>query len=113
MDLIILFLKEKFYLEFLKLNQSNDLKSYCKKYNFHMDNIKLFLFKYENYLSLLDDINKKYIEKKLVEEKEYFDYVFEECSPNIRLDEEQRIAILTDEGYNLVIAGVGTGKRQR
>ena len=48
--------------------------------------------------------NKKFIANKLIELKDYFDNMFKDIDPNIILDEEQRIAILTDEDYNLVVA---------
>ena len=54
--------------------------------------------------------NKKFIANKLIELKDYFDNMFNDIDPNIILDEEQRIAILTDEDYNLVVAGAGSGK---
>ena len=50
--------------------------------------------------------NQEFIERKLIELKDYFDNMYED----IILDKEQRIAILTDEDYNMVIAGAGSGK---
>lgn len=54
--------------------------------------------------------NKKYIEEKLVTEKEYFDKMYEKIDKTIKLDENQRKIILTDEDYVMVIAGAGSGK---
>ena len=54
--------------------------------------------------------NTQFILNKLAEYKEYFDHLYDEINPNISLDLEQRIAILTDEDYNLIIAGAGSGK---
>lgn len=54
--------------------------------------------------------NKKYINQELVKQKEYFDNMFKNIDNNIKLDEEQRKIILTDEDYTLVIAGAGSGK---
>ena len=54
--------------------------------------------------------NKKYIKQKLIEEKKYFDNMFKEIDQNIKLDENQRRIILTDEKYTMVIAGAGAGK---
>lgn len=59
---------------------------------------------------MIDIKNKKYIERKLIEEKEYFDNIFINIDPNIKLDEEQRKAILIDEDYSLIVAGAGSGK---
>ncbi len=54
--------------------------------------------------------NKKFVEKKLIEYENYFDHIFDAVDPSIKLDMEQRKAILTDEDYSLVIAGAGSGK---
>jgi len=54
--------------------------------------------------------NKEYIERKLIELKDYFDNIYKGIDDNIYLDKEQRIAILTDEDYNMIIAGAGSGK---
>lgn len=54
--------------------------------------------------------NEKYIQQKLIEEKEYFDNMFKNIDNNIKLDENQRRIILTDEKYLMVIAGAGSGK---
>ena len=42
--------------------------------------------------------------------KEYLDHILEEVDPKIKLDDDQRKVILTDEDYCLVIAGAGAGK---
>lgn len=57
-----------------------------------------------------NELNKKYINNKLIELKDYFDNLYNDVDNNIKLDEEQRIAILTDEDYNMIIAGAGSGK---
>lgn len=66
-------------------------------------------------LGLYDGIEVKkhninFIKKKLYEYRDYFDHLYDEINPKIKLDLEQRIAILTDEDYNLIIAGAGSGK---
>lgn len=53
--------------------------------------------------------NNIYLNKTLEEKKEYFDKMFNEKDPNIKLDENQLKAILADENL-LVIAGAGAGK---
>ena len=54
--------------------------------------------------------NQNYIEQKLKEEKQYFDTMFEKVDKTIKLDDNQRKIILTDEKYTMVIAGAGSGK---
>ncbi len=66
-----------------------------------------------DYIKNLGEIkqhNKNYINKKLLENRNYFDNIFINMDKNIILDEEQRMAILKDEDYNLIIAGAGSGK---
>lgn len=59
---------------------------------------------------ILNEINQKFIQKKLIEYKDYFDYIFTEVGEKIKLDEEQRRIILRDEDYCLINAGAGSGK---
>ena len=67
-----------------------------KKYNLNYDEVKRH--------------NEKYIKDSLIKYKDYFDNMYKGIDDNILLDEEQRIAILTDEDYNLIVAGAGSGK---
>lgn len=100
----------KIYEYFFCMKQSNDLKSYCKKYNFDIRNIDKYLDIFPNIYSYLDEINDEFIKKELINKKDYLDNILVECDSNINLDEEQRVAILTDEDYDLIIAGAGAGK---
>lgn len=54
--------------------------------------------------------NKRFLERKAREEKEYFDHCFDAVDSSIHLDREQIEAILTDEDASLIIAGAGSGK---
>ncbi len=64
----------------------------------------------QNGYQKIEKHNRKFIQRKLEEYKDYFDHMFDEVDPEIKLDEEQRKAILIDEDYSLVIAGAGSGK---
>lgn len=55
-------------------------------------------------------LNEQFIKKNLIKYKDYFDNMYKNIDNNVLLDEEQRIAILTDEDYNMIIAGAGSGK---
>ena len=59
---------------------------------------------------LLEQRNNEFIERKLIEYKEYFDHIFTDVGENINLDEEQRRIILRDDDYCLINAGAGSGK---
>lgn len=77
----------------------DDLKEEYVKYS------KLF----EEYLSnpqiFIKKNNEKFIESELINYKEFFDTI--ESQP---LTERQRLAIITNEDNNLIVAGAGSGK---
>lgn len=54
--------------------------------------------------------NEAYVNAKLEELRDYFDHIMDDIDPSIRLDAEQRRAIVTDDNYCLLIAGAGAGK---
>ena len=51
--------------------------------------------------------NEDFIRRHLSSDKEYLDHILDKVDPAIRLDEEQRKAVLCDEDNMLVIAGAG------
>ena len=79
----------------LKIDSYISVKE-IKKYNLNYDEVKRH--------------NEKYVKDSLIKYKDYFDNMYKGIDDNILLDEEQRIAILTDEDYNLIVAGAGSGK---
>ena len=79
----------------LKIDSYISVKE-MKKYNLNYDEVKRH--------------NEKYVKDSLIKYKDYFDNMYKGIDDNILLDEEQRIAILTDEDYNLIVAGAGSGK---
>lgn len=95
---------------FNKMKKSKDLNSYCKKYNFSVENIEMYIYEYENLFTILKERNNEFVRNKIIKEEKYFDTILKDCDNKIMLDEEQRIAIVTDEDYNIVIAGAGAGK---
>lgn len=58
----------------------------------------------------IDLHHRQWYHRKLREEKRYLDQMFEQIDPNIKLDKEQRKAILCEEKHQLMIAGAGSGK---
>lgn len=60
--------------------------------------------------ALLKNNNMKYLDKKLIEYKDYFDDLFLNVDKNIKLDDNQRQAIVADEDNLLIVAGAGSGK---
>ena len=119
---------EKCCIEFQDMLLSNDYIS-IKKYEIFLDKYRDSFEAFSKNNEIIDDTikkkimsiindgyniidrrNKKYVEKKLIEYKDYFDNMFKSVDENIILDDEQRRAILIDEDYSLVIAGAGSGK---
>ena len=98
------------YTFFKKMKESKDLNSYCKKYGFNIINVEQYLKTYLNFYELIKERNDTFVNNKIKFEKEYLDTILSKCDPNIQLDDEQRKAIITDEDYNIVIAGAGAGK---
>lgn len=64
-----------------------------------------FIYDYENLENVRSKYNKKFIKKELISNKEFFDNI-NGCS----LDNAQRIAVITNEDNNLIVAGAGSGK---
>lgn len=105
--------------EFQKLLRSNKYITF-KEYNAFIDKYQkdlegnnlnnLVKEIINNGYSYIEKHNNIFINRKLEEEKEYFDKMFDEIDSNIKLDDEQRKAILNDEDYSLIIAGAGAGK---
>jgi len=65
---------------------------------------------FERINAIVNKHNDDYINIKLSEHKEYFDNILKMVDPAVKLDDEQRRAIVTDEDYCLIIAGAGAGK---
>ena len=60
---------------------------------------------YKNLHKLIDNLNENYVKRELKKNKEYFDKMFD-----YPIDEDQRIAIVTNDDNNLIVAGAGSGK---
>lgn len=58
----------------------------------------------------VEEHNEHYINQKLIEHQSYFDNLMQDIDPSIKLDTEQRRAIVNEEDYSLIIAGAGAGK---
>jgi DNA helicase-4 len=77
-----------------------------------IDEISLnrFYNKMQHVTQEVEQFNNSYVDKKLVELKDYFDHIMDNIDPNIKLDEEQRRAVITDDNHCLLVAGAGAGK---
>jgi DNA helicase-4 len=101
----------KRYVQFL--NNPSVLKyiqDNSKSIGLDFEEIKRFINNIKEIEDYIDDHNEKYINTILEHDKDYFDDMLIKIDPNIKLDEEQRRAIIADENYCLLIAGAGAGK---
>lgn len=62
--------------------------------------------KLKKYYQIISNYNRKFIKQRKMD----YSYLFNK--ENLSLDEEQKDAIITDDKYNLVVAGAGAGKTE-
>jgi len=86
------------------------LESVSTKLCISIDETRLYLDRMMVLKETIRKHNNSFLESKLHEYKEYFDTILHPIDKNIKLDQEQRKAILIDESNCLVIAGAGAGK---
>ena len=93
-----------------KLYTDRLLENYCKQNKLNFSKVQKSI----NDISAIKDLvsihNQDFLSRKMISEKEYLDNILTEIDPVIKLDEDQRRVVLTDEDYCLVIAGAGAGK---
>lgn len=92
------------------LKNSDMLKTYCKNNQINEAEVEQTLSRYKNFETIINSQNDRFIKLKMDSEKDYLDSILAECDPKIKLDEDQRKVVLTDEDYCLVVAGAGAGK---
>lgn len=105
-----------FYRQMKALQDSDVLTEFCNKRHIAEDRLGSFLSLYEE---LCDEKvgsatvaahNDAFVKTHLESEKQFLDEILKAVDPSIRLDDEQRRVVLSDEDYTLVIAGAGAGK---
>ena len=92
------------------LQSSRLLDAFCKNNDLALSAVEATLSRYINFETLIDEHNESFMRRAMSEEKYYLDNILHDVDPQIKLDEDQRRVILTDEDYCLVIAGAGAGK---
>lgn len=92
------------------LDKSKMLKPFCKQHQMDRRQVINTLESYSTLDKIVEKANDEYIKMHLALDKEYLDRILYDIDPVIKLDEDQRKVILTDEDYCLVIAGAGAGK---
>ena len=92
------------------MDKENVLNAWCKQNKVDYKRLKQLMERYEQSANLVKKHNDEYVARHLKEDKDYLDSVLEKDDPHIKLDDEQRRVVLSDEDYTLVIAGAGAGK---
>ena len=95
---------------FSVLRSSGMLEDFCRKNSLKTDEVLRISDVYNNIENYVDRHNDSFVATKMVKEKDYLDNVLKQVDPSIKLDDDQRRVVLTDEDYCLVIAGAGAGK---
>lgn len=98
------------YNELMLLEERNVLQAWCKSNKVDYKMLYQLLGKYKNIHQQIKKHNEEYVKRHLEIDKQYLDEVLHKDDPKIKLDEEQRRVVLSDEDYTLVIAGAGAGK---
>lgn len=102
------YISENYFEKFL--DEYADILRLCEKYIENPKDIEKMKFLNNYGYRKIKIHNENYISKKINEDKEYFDHIFDEVDKNICLDENQRKAILIDDDYSVIVAGAGSGK---
>ena len=92
------------------LKKSQLLNEFCKNNGISQTLVEETLEKYSDFENIIDRHNDEYVAKALKVEEKYLDNILSQVDPAIKLDQDQRKVVLTDEDYSLVIAGAGAGK---
>ena len=95
---------------FQVLESSGMLLDFCGKNHMDINMIRRTMDYYNKIHEKVEQANEEYISRTLSTEREYLDNILYSVDPVIKLDEDQRKVILTDDDYCLVIAGAGAGK---
>ena len=101
---------------FDNLLASDMLEAYCQKNCLDIQRIKTAIAYYhgiedlQRSPSFISKHNEDFLSSHLKTENIYLDNILKSVDPAIKLDEEQRKVVLSDEDYTLVIAGAGAGK---
>lgn len=105
----------EFYEKIGILYQSSTLSYFCKKNKISKDRLSRFVQAYDDIMKLSESElikkhNQEFVKRQAESERGYLDEILVDVDPVIKLDDEQRKVVLSDEDYTLVIAGAGAGK---
>lgn len=103
------------FAKYKTLSESGTLSFFCDKEGIKLNEAEAFLSGYADLSSiegsrLVKNHNEKFMASHLVSDKSYLDDILLKVDHSIKLDDDQRRVVLSDEDYTLVIAGAGAGK---
>lgn len=96
--------------KFLLMYKEEVLVDWCKKKRISYKKLLKLIKSFQNTDNSIKRHNDEYVNKHLIIDKEILDNLLIKDDVNIKLDEEQRRVVLSDEDYTLVVAGAGAGK---
>lgn len=104
-----------FYTQFKSLQSTGTLSYFCRDKKIAIERFERFLSFYEDLKnkegsSIINKHNEVFVNRHLKLDEVYLDNILKKVDPVIKLDNEQRRVVLSDEDYTLVIAGAGAGK---
>lgn len=104
-----------FYSQFKSLQKTATLSYFCHDKKIPIEHFERFLSLYEDLQkkegsSIINKHNDAFIDRHLKKDETYLDNILKKVDPVIKLDDEQRCVVLSDEDYMLVVAGAGAGK---
>lgn len=105
---------EKLFKPWAEQLSNKDMYDYCvenaHRFAVDIEVVNNALRRFEGLIQDAESHNSKYIDRVVEQNKVYFDDILKDLDSNIKLDEEQRRAVVTDDDYCLLVAGAGAGK---
>ena len=85
--------------ELTLMEERKVLLAWCKQNKVDYKKLLQLISKYKSCHSIIKKHNEEYLKKHLISDKQYLDEILLKDDPNIKLDEEQRKVVLSDEDY--------------
>ena len=92
------------------LISSGLLRTFCETNRLNENEVHNTIARYQSFEKAIDAHNDEFVSRAMISEQGYLDDILKSVDPKIKLDEDQRKVVLTEEDYTLVIAGAGAGK---
>ena len=92
------------------LVSSGLLSTFCDTNRLNESEVKNIIARYHSLEKAVDIHNDEFVSRAMIANQQYLDNILKSVDPKIKLDEDQRKVVLTEEDYTLVVAGAGAGK---